>query len=439
MTIHRAKGLEFAVVCVADLGRAPRRSAELLRIGRAGRFGLRLARAGTGRRTPALDYEALGEELLAREAAEERRLFYVAMTRARERLILSGAARLDRMDDERLPDRLDRAGVPARDRRRPRRGRRGERAQRRLRDRPARSGRARRPARRPGELRATRSPARPQVGADGQAAAALLPPVTLSLSYSALAEYEHCGYRFYVERVLRIPAVAIADELRGAGAIERGIVLHALLERFDFRRPQRPSAEAIAQAVRGAGIAGPPPPAAEVAATIERFGASELCGRLARAGELRREQPFSFVLHAADQVFSGVLDVLARERDGGTLVIDYKSDRLEQLEPADVVARQYGAQRLIYAIAALRAGAREVEIAYVFLERPDAPVMLRYELADLVELELELVGRTAGIRRGEFAVSETPHRRLCAGCPAEGGLCSWPRELTRREAPDRLF
>ena len=48
MTIHRAKGLEFPVVCVADLGRVPWRAGELLRLGRDGRVGVRLARPGTG-------------------------------------------------------------------------------------------------------------------------------------------------------------------------------------------------------------------------------------------------------------------------------------------------------------------------------------------------------------------------------------------------------
>ncbi len=96
MTIHRAKGLEFPVVCVADLGRAPRWSAPLVRVGRDGRLGLRLARPGTGRKEPALAYEALADEERVRAAREERRLFYVAMTRARERLILSGAARLEK-------------------------------------------------------------------------------------------------------------------------------------------------------------------------------------------------------------------------------------------------------------------------------------------------------------------------------------------------------
>ncbi len=99
MTIHRAKGLEFDVVCVADLGRGPRWRAELMRVGRDGRFGLRLSEPGTGKRESALDYRALGEERQAAEADEERRLFYVAMTRARERLILSGAAKLDAWPD----------------------------------------------------------------------------------------------------------------------------------------------------------------------------------------------------------------------------------------------------------------------------------------------------------------------------------------------------
>ena len=71
------------------------RAAPLMRIGRDGRFGLRLAQPGTGRRDPALDYRPLAEERQRFDEAEERRLFYVAMTRARERLVLSGAARLD--------------------------------------------------------------------------------------------------------------------------------------------------------------------------------------------------------------------------------------------------------------------------------------------------------------------------------------------------------
>ncbi len=96
MTIHRAKGLEWPTVCVADLGRSPRPPHQILRLEwrRARRIALR--RAGVRRaRVSALDYDAIGAEERAAEEAEERRLFYVAMTRARERLVLSGATRFD--------------------------------------------------------------------------------------------------------------------------------------------------------------------------------------------------------------------------------------------------------------------------------------------------------------------------------------------------------
>ena len=130
MTIHRAKGLEFPIVCVADLGRGPIYRGELIRVGRDGRLGLRLAEPGTGRKEPALAYDALGDEAKARDFEEERRLFYVAMTRACERLILSGAVKFESWPNNGRggADRMDRAGVRARHRRAGARGRRGNRA-----------------------------------------------------------------------------------------------------------------------------------------------------------------------------------------------------------------------------------------------------------------------------------------------------------------------
>ncbi|MBV8988151.1 MAG: PD-(D/E)XK nuclease family protein, partial [Solirubrobacterales bacterium] len=124
---------------------------------------------------------------------------------------------------------------------------------------------------------------------------------------------------------------------------------------------------------------------------------------------------------------------------GRILVVDYKSDRLDGADPRAVVARQYAVQRLIYAVAALRAGADEVEVVHVFLERPAEPVTETYTAADAAALERDLSELAGGVLGREFAVTAEPHRSLCHGCPAEGGLCSWPLELTRRESPERLF
>ncbi|MEN3280142.1 MAG: ATP-dependent helicase/nuclease subunit, partial [Solirubrobacteraceae bacterium] len=92
MTIHAAKGLEFGVVVVADLGRKGNLSPPDLHVD-GDRVGIRLIDLDA-KRTTALDFDAIETERRAADEAEERRVMHVAMTRAEERLILSGAARL---------------------------------------------------------------------------------------------------------------------------------------------------------------------------------------------------------------------------------------------------------------------------------------------------------------------------------------------------------
>jgi ATP-dependent helicase/nuclease subunit A len=467
MTIHRAKGLEFPIVCVADLGRSPIRRADLIRLSRDGRrLGLRLSEAGTGKAEPALDYVALGDDRAAAENAEERRLFYVAMTRSRERLILSGAANLAVIGRGPTPiawiapafvaDIAERvelgAGVSEEgvayafvrpdDEKRVAAASPGEAL---TPDPPA-------PRLHPAPAPPPAPPAPPL---DPAPAPPPAPPATTrsppvaALSYSALAEYERCGYRFYAERVLGLrpsdeaaedraePESGLAAEdwsaLQGA---ERGVLIHGLLERLDFRRPQPPSAETVLRAAaehRPSRVE-----AEEIAAMLVRFAGSETCRRLARAGDVRREERFAFAL-SGGVLFSGVLDVVARERGGGLVVVDYKSDRLGASEPASRMGRAYTTQRLIYAVAALRAGVPSVEVAHLFLERPEAPVRAVFTQDDAARLGAELEARAGGVLQRRFPVADAPVRSLCRGCPAEGGLCSWPLAMTRREAIDQLF
>ncbi|MBV9414039.1 MAG: PD-(D/E)XK nuclease family protein, partial [Solirubrobacterales bacterium] len=279
------------------------------------------------------------------------------------------------------------------------------------------------------------------------AAPAPAPPVT-ALSYSSLAEYRRCGYRFYVERVLRLPAPAghgaagevAADAAAPAlSAIERGTLVHALLERLDFRRPAVVTEAMIAGAAARLGLAVAPggADAAQIIELVDRFAAGELCRRLARATSVRREERFRFLL--GEILIGGVFDVIGREPGGRALVVDYKTDRLEGDDPQALADRAYGTQRLVYALAALRAGAAEVEVIHTFLELPQRPAVAVFGRDRAPALEAELSGLAGGVLRREFTVTDAPHRGLCDGCPAEGGLCSWPLEMTRREAPDRLF
>ena len=156
---------------------------------------------------------------------------------------------------------------------------------------------------------------------------------------------------------------------------------------------------------------------------------------MAAATDVRREQQFAFPFEGT--LVTGRFDVLARESPDRLLVVDYKTDRLDGSTSAALAEGEYGIQRLIYAIAALRQAAaigvpQLVEVVHLFLEAPGDAASETYLAADLPDLERELAQASADLRAGVFEVAATPGRSLCRGCPAEGGLCSWPPELTRR-------
>ena len=420
MTIHRAKGLEFPVVCVADLGRVPWRTAPLLRLGRDGRIGIRLARPGSGGRETALDYDALRAERLETEAAEERRLFYVAMTRAEERLLLSGAVNLGRWEYGYEPMAwIGPAVVP-------------DIAER------TEAGVAERGGAdvavalvRPGsELGVAFVPpgavASAALEASGPVPPPPAPPPALGwvgrvshLSYSALGDYARCGYRFYLERVLRLPdappLIPAPTAFPGGGlsATERGTIAHALLEQLDFRRPVvSPDAPALA------GVSSEE--AAEIVALVERFCASPLCARLRDASGVRREEGFGFLLGGALVV--GVIDVIGWEPGERALVVDYKSDRLEGAEPEALITGAYethGGCCTRWRRCAARAV--EVEVAHVFLERVESPAVAVFTRDDVASLEHRLLALAGGLLDGRFAPAAEPHLGVAAAVRARTG------------------
>ena len=98
-----------------------------------------------------------------------------------------------------------------------------------------------------------------------------------------------------------------------------------------------------------------------------------------RPAARRTELPFVYELGGV--LVNGVVDVHAAE-DDGALVVDYKSDPVEGLDLAAYCDERYSTQRRVYALAGLRSGADRVEVAYVFLERPDEPVSAVFEAAD---------------------------------------------------------
>ena len=455
MTIHRAKGLEFPVVCLADLGRQlPGGRADSVTVGDDGRVGVRLMTLEDPNGVPALDQRDLLDERREAEAQEERRLFWVAATRARDRLVLSGGVKvaswpapggsappLAWLGPAFAPDlaaELD-ADRPEAEVMLPTAA--GPVSVRCVLSSPATVGRVLRPPR-PRDA-GPPPPAGTQLElglepAVGEGPAPLPAPPLRPLervSYSALHDYQRCGYRFHLERVLGLPPRDVPPAAAGAGlpAAVRGTIVHALLEDLDFAAPRAPEAATVRDLAAAHGAPVADADVEDVLALVARFAASPLCRRLAEARAVRRETSFAFLL-GGETVVSGVLDVAAEE-DGGALVVDYKSDRLDGLSPAELVAKEYSAQQLVYALAALREGASAVEVVHCLLERADEPVSVRYEADRADELERAVADLARGIEEERFEVTPAPHRELCLTCPGRGTLCSWPEEVVLRDRP----
>jgi ATP-dependent helicase/nuclease subunit A len=158
--------------------------------------------------------------------------------------------------------------------------------------------------------------------------------------------------------------------------------------------------------------------------------------RIAAAAEVWREQPFAYPAGEQLPLLTGVIDVLARERDGEYLVIDYKSDPIAAEDDLEaLVARDYALQRELYALAVLRGGAQLVEVQHWFLERPHEWASARFEAGRLGSLGESLQERLREALRAGFAVSPSPHRGLCATCPGRSRMCSWPDSATMAPEP----
>jgi ATP-dependent exoDNAse (exonuclease V) beta subunit len=171
---------------------------------------------------------------------------------------------------------------------------------------------------------------------------------------------------------------------------------------------------------------------------VAAFNDSPLHARVASATHVTREAGFAFTLDpdGSGPLIRGYVDVLAREHDGTHLVVDYKTDALpEDTTPADYIARHYETQRLVYALAALRAGAARTDVAYALLEQPDEPVVTTYTQADAPELAHRLSTLADGILHHHYPVTDTPHRELCGDCPGRLALCSHPQSKTLRPPP----
>jgi ATP-dependent exoDNAse (exonuclease V) beta subunit len=428
LTIHAAKGLEFKVVVVCDAGRtgAPAPAEEILCLA-DGRFGFRVADPASGRRVAVFDYDEVREAERTAEEAESRRLYYVAMTRAMERLIVCGSVDPTRRDAGRSPIGwvIERLGADLAATEPVEIDRDGSKVL-------VRVDRAKPEP--PQPAAAEQLPLFESIEEASDAAGfelAPLAPVAMPpaippvrrLSYSALALFAKCSYRFYAERLVGLaPAepVGRADEADGLAATEIGDAVHALLE-----ADPGAAAGAVASAeeisaflTRRYALVGPED-ADRVAGLVAAWRSSPLAQRLGELSGVRTELPFAFEHDGV--LLHGRFDLFWRQAREA-LVVDYKTNRLEGAAPAEIVEREYRLQRLVYALAALHGGVEAVEVSFVFLEQPADVVTASFGPDDATALEEELSAAIAAIQAGDFR--PTPSEWACAGCPALDRVCA---------------
>ncbi|GFE56491.1 exodeoxyribonuclease V subunit beta [Geobacter sp. AOG1] len=413
MTIHQSKGLEFPLVFVPELGAGQPGNHPAVQHDPDLGLGIKLSLPG-GIPCPTLAYRAIADRRKAKEAAELKRLFYVAVTRARDHLILSGEGRgewrgwLDAFlagPEGSLVTTVD--------------------AEEML------TGKAVPPVPAIVEVE-TLSRELLALAADRALHYAPPPPSAMVFSPTALEDYALCPRKYYYKGVLGLDEGLFArllaphrtsrqNKREGMSPLEQGNLAHAILERLDFGAGADDQRRQCRQLVASMAVAGGE--AEEVVEQVLALVSSPLGKELATA-RLLREHPFTLHLKgAADYYIRGAMDLVA-VRDDLVTVYDYK---YMTRNGADLEGYRF--QLSTYMVALGRAfPGRRVEAQLVFLKDGGSESVE----CDLASFEAHLRGLMDAIRErsGErdFALmagcdgSHCPFRQRCdvAGLGARG-------------------
>lgn len=362
LSIHKAKGLEFPMVILAGLHRGTDRREDRITVHQDWSTGLVGVQVGAWRTVGAV---YLGAKLSERQRAEERRVLYVAMTRAKRRLVLS-------------------AGLPTT------RSSRGEGGLALV----SEGWGVDLPECRPGPIQVggVSVPVEVAVGDDIplarsglDAAWASETAVTADQDARWDAREAGCAAAHEVPRFLTATGLQAGRALphagyqsdegfyKSRGGPQTGILAHRLLEGWDFTRGIEQLED---EHTRGWLMAVDCPLADELRSILGTFVRSAIYPELQRAEILGREVPLMIPWTAGatpssahrpqSSVMQGVVDLLFR-LDGRIWIADYKTDRIEGTE-VRARAETYRPQSEAYQAGVRQAlGVPSVRFQFLFL------------------------------------------------------------------------
>ena len=399
MTIHAAKGLEFPVVVVADMSRRFNFDTDKFLVSTDMDIACDPWQESA---SPAWGRKLVFEERKERQLAEEKRLLYVAATRARDHLILAGSYSSERESDfEKANSPMDwlmavmssEALIPES----------GSSSETRLRDATVRLSvdASDETGTRPDaptsviERHFQRILAGESIPVDDASSEKFLPRVRslvervtsrkaaepytppAELSVSQLIEFDDCPYRFFLREMLHFPDRQVMSSLglyaaesgnevahheteaelpTGLDKTRFGELVHECLELVDFRAGEEQHLSAIASRFFSL-----PQQARAAGEMIRRFLRSDDGRRLRNARELLREVPVKASVE--NVVVSGIIDLLYLNEENHWIILDFKTGT-EHLENASQHGR-YDFQMLLYAFLVAEATGRRPERAVV--------------------------------------------------------------------------
>jgi ATP-dependent helicase/nuclease subunit A len=373
LTVHQAKGLEWPVVVVPELGARPPTPARRPVLDEQGRVAVPLLGDGGAAPGETATTARLRAATSRAERAEGRRLLYVALTRARDRLVLTGST--SRTAAGSWAEVVGRAPPGL------------------LHRRPAPPVPLPLPAPpRPGTTVALVAPAlRPTPS-----------PLPLRLSVTSLAEYARCPRRHWLAVQMKLPEPR--SDAHGGEEVERatvrGTLAHALLAEVDLLAPPLARRALLAAAATRRGDDPGRPATRRILDDVARFLESPhghgLAG-WARKGALRREIPFLLRLDGAPACYlDGAIDALIESGDG-VEVLDFKYARYH---PG--AEDRYRLQLEAYALAASRAhGGAPVRATLHFLRGVPQAVDVTPSGESLRRLAAQIPSLVLGATRGE--------------------------------------
>lgn len=377
MSIHKSKGLEFPVCIIAGCGRKLNSDRDEVSLNARLGLGIKLIDENTGARYSNIIRDAVRLENRRQAASEELRVFYVAMTRAREKLIMvSTVNNIDKALGKLAPQIDEGKAVPPFvvsgassiaewlmlcALRHPSAGSLRHRVN-------AGDTIIEKGCFTPWKVRVLKPVEAMPRQAEAPVAQA---PVNRALMEGITAR---CNYQYPFEEVNRIPAKvtasAVAGDLRestlnrpaflsfkGLTPAERGIALHSYMQFADFsaalknpeRELERLVSEGFITAEQGAAVN---------LIRVKKFLQSSLGRRIAASDNVKKEQRFSVNIPASmiapdldgeyrdtPVILQGAVDCSFTE-NGRLYILDFKTDRVES---AEELAAEYGMQLKLYA------------------------------------------------------------------------------------------